>query len=124
MYQSPSFSIRWIELLVTSFISTKENVCKRKELYHIVTAIIFKSADTVALILFLCQTGVRDNQTGEYIISLPSWSRAVYYKGARIEYEHKQNIYDDSIIVDGPTKVPLEIVVRTCFELVLIINIY
>ncbi|XP_027060235.1 A disintegrin and metalloproteinase with thrombospondin motifs 1-like [Pocillopora damicornis] len=55
--------------------------------------------------------GVKDPHTGEYIINLPSWSRTVYYNGTKIEYEHKDNRYDDSIFVAGPTKIPIEIVV-------------
>lgn len=49
--------------------------------------------------------------TGQYIINLPSWSRTVYYNGTKIEYSHAANQYADSIVLDGPTKVPLRVVV-------------
>lgn len=62
------------------------------------------------------QTGIKDHLTGEYIIHLPTWSKAIYYKGTRIEYKHDQNEFDDSIVLDGPTKVPLRVVVRIYFE--------
>ncbi|KAJ7365947.1 hypothetical protein OS493_002685 [Desmophyllum pertusum] len=54
--------------------------------------------------------GIKDHLTGEYIIHLPTWSKAIYYKGTRIEYKHDQNEFDDSIVLDGPTKVPLRVV--------------
>ena len=60
---------------------------------------------------FHYQIGIKDHLTGQYIIRPPSWSRAVYHKGTRIEYSHNANQYADSITVDGPTKVPLRVVV-------------
>lgn len=59
--------------------------------------------------LFSDQIGIKDHLTGRYIINLPSWSRTVYYKGTRIQYVHNSN--QDSIALDGPTKVPFRIVV-------------
>ena len=60
---------------------------------------------------FLNQTGIKDNSTGQYIISLPSWSRTVYYNGTRIEYSHDANLYADEIKLDGPITAPLRVVV-------------
>ncbi|KAL9986875.1 hypothetical protein ACROYT_G001084 [Oculina patagonica] len=51
--------------------------------------------------------GIKDHETGQYIITMPTWSKVVYYKGTRIEYHHEDNRFADSIVVDGPTKVPL-----------------
>ena len=63
---------------------------------------------------FFVPSGIKDDLTGQYIISLPSWSKTVYYKGTRIEYEHEDNKYDDLLVVDGPTNIPLRVVVSKC----------
>lgn len=98
-----------------SLFSWAKFILERRELYHLLTVnnfyfslIFYKSID----VSFLRQTGVKDPHTGEYIINLPSWSRTIYYNATKIEYEHKDNRYDDSIFVAGPTKIPIEIVVR------------
>ena len=63
--------------------------------------------------MLLCyETGIKDNITGEYVIHLPSWSRTVNYHGTTIEYKHEANAHADSIVLDGPTKVPLRVLVR------------
>ncbi|KAL9986867.1 hypothetical protein ACROYT_G001075 [Oculina patagonica] len=55
--------------------------------------------------------GIKDHLTGQFIIKLPSGSKTVYYKGTRIEYRHSGRRSVDSIVVDGPTKVPLRLLV-------------
>ncbi|XP_078372204.1 A disintegrin and metalloproteinase with thrombospondin motifs 6-like isoform X1 [Oculina patagonica] len=60
--------------------------------------------------------GIKDHLTGQYIIKLPSWSVAVYYNGTRIEYKHEENRFNDSIMVDGPTKVPLRMTFVYLYE--------
>lgn len=64
----------------------------------------------ILLFLSIC-VGIKDNVTGNYIINLPSWSRTVYYQGTQIRYTHEENMCDDSIELDGPTTVPLRVVV-------------
>ena len=55
--------------------------------------------------------GIQDNSTGEYIITHPTWSKVVHYNGTRIAYIHEDNKYDDKIKIDGPTTLPLRVVV-------------
>lgn len=61
--------------------------------------------------------GIKDDSTGKYIIRLPSWSTSIYYKGTRIEYEHNDHKYADSISLAGPTKVPLRVVFVWLYEM-------
>ncbi|XP_068692661.1 A disintegrin and metalloproteinase with thrombospondin motifs 16-like [Montipora foliosa] len=61
--------------------------------------------------------GIKDDSTGKYIIRLPSWSTSIYYKGTRIEYEHNDHKYADSISLDGPTKVPLRVMFVWLYEM-------
>ena len=72
--------------------------------------------------MFRNQTGIKDHLTGKYIISLPSWSRTVYYKGTKIEYSHNDNLYADEIKLDGPTTEPLRVVVSVDFAFCLTIT--
>ena len=55
--------------------------------------------------------GIQDNSTGEYIITHPTWSKVVHYNGTRIAYIHEDNKYDDKIKINGPTTLPLRVVV-------------
>ena len=77
----------------------------------------FLCSGTVVYLLtfFLNETGIQDLVTGMYVTNPLLGSRTIYYKGTRIEYKNDKPQYADSIVVDGPTKVPLRVSVRRYF---------
>ena len=96
-------------MMITSLLVLLENIVVYYGcilLYFIVLYFII----VVFYIVVFYRLGIKDNLTGQYIINLPSRSRTVYYKGTRIEYVHNNN--QDSIALDGPTKVPFRVLVR------------
>ena len=57
-------------------------------------------------------TGVRDKE-GEYVISLPTYSRTVVFAGTKIVYTREQTQYNDKVKIEGPTTAVIQIVVST-----------
>jgi len=56
--------------------------------------------------------GIQD-AGGNYIIELPTWSKTIYYAGAKIVYTHEDNEYRDTLdIIGNPTTAPLKVKVR------------
>ena len=64
-------------------------------------------------VIFFLLIGIKDHLSGEYIIHLPTYSRTVYYNGTKIAYIRNGYEYADSLEIDGPTNIPLRVVVSS-----------
>ena len=60
----------------------------------------------------ISSAGVRDKE-GEYVISLPTYSRTVVFAGTAIVYTREQTQYNDKVKIEGPTTAVIQIVVST-----------
>ena len=64
-------------------------------------------------VIFFLLIGIKDHLSGQYIIHLPTYSRTVYYNGTKIAYIRNGYEYADYLEIDGPTNIPLRVVVSS-----------